>query len=125
MRFGISATSSIFPKDLRTRLRPVNVCAIVASFFLRPARMGGGVFQAAKKPDRKMIRAAELIPPTSCWARSSERPFAGAAEPGCPNADNPNANNGARDERGPANLYSSRIAHHHTRRDDQSGHLGD
>src|SRR5580700_9156788 len=48
MRFGISATSSIFPKDLRTRLRPVNVCAIVASFFLRPPRMGGGVFRRAK-----------------------------------------------------------------------------
>src|SRR5499427_3352238 len=28
MRFGISATSWIFPKNLRTRLRPVNVCAI-------------------------------------------------------------------------------------------------
>src|SRR5437762_891126 len=32
MRFGISATSLICPKNLRTRLRPVNVCcAIVAS----------------------------------------------------------------------------------------------
>src|SRR6202521_1301805 len=29
MRFGISATSWILPKNLRTRLRPVNVCAIV------------------------------------------------------------------------------------------------
>src|SRR5262245_52867249 len=28
MRFGISATSWIFPKNLRTRFRPVNVCAI-------------------------------------------------------------------------------------------------
>jgi len=37
--------------------------------------MGGGVFQAAKKPDRKMIRAAEPIPPTSCQARSLERLF--------------------------------------------------
>src|SRR3954462_15598603 len=34
MRFGISATSLILPKNLRTRLRPVNVCcAIVASHF--------------------------------------------------------------------------------------------
>src|SRR4051812_32904603 len=34
MRFGISATSLICPKNLRTRLRPVNVCcAIVASHF--------------------------------------------------------------------------------------------
>src|SRR6185437_14402581 len=35
MRFGISATSRICPKNLRTRLRPVNVCcAIVASHFV-------------------------------------------------------------------------------------------
>src|SRR3954447_3660609 len=35
MRFGISATSLICPKNLRTRLRPVNVCcAIVASHFV-------------------------------------------------------------------------------------------
>src|ERR1700674_5778714 len=32
MRFGISATSWILPKNLRTRLRPVNVCAISSSF---------------------------------------------------------------------------------------------
>src|SRR5262245_15582714 len=31
MRFGISATSWIFPKNFLTRLRPVNVCAIVLS----------------------------------------------------------------------------------------------
>jgi hypothetical protein len=62
--------------------------------------MGDGVFQAAKKPDWKMIRAAELIPPTSCQARSLERLFAGAAEPG-----NPNADNRACDERRPANTH--------------------
>src|SRR5258707_13438139 len=39
MRFGISATSLMCPKNLRTRLRPVNVCcAIVASHFV--ARQG-------------------------------------------------------------------------------------
>src|ERR1700680_1437263 len=32
MRFGISATSWILPKNLRTRLRPVKVCAISSSF---------------------------------------------------------------------------------------------
>src|SRR3954470_21884272 len=31
MRFGISATSLIDPKNFLTRLRPVNVCAIVFS----------------------------------------------------------------------------------------------
>src|SRR5215469_9228138 len=37
MRFGISATSLMCPKNLRTRLRPVNVCcAIVASRYRRP-----------------------------------------------------------------------------------------
>src|ERR1700751_4604677 len=36
MRFGISATSLMCPKNLRTRLRPVNVCcAIVASRYRR------------------------------------------------------------------------------------------
>src|SRR5580692_8052882 len=40
MRFGISATSSIFPKNLRTRLRPVKVCAIVASLLPPPAPDG-------------------------------------------------------------------------------------
>src|ERR1041385_1479328 len=35
MRFGITATSLMCPKNLRTRLRPVNVCcAIVASHFV-------------------------------------------------------------------------------------------
>src|SRR5215468_74129 len=39
MRFGISATSLMCPKNLRTRLRPVNVCcAIVASHLRRPRR---------------------------------------------------------------------------------------
>src|ERR1700761_2905444 len=39
MRFGISATSLICPKNLRTRLRPVNVCcAIVASHFVARQR---------------------------------------------------------------------------------------
>src|SRR5712675_1497885 len=37
MRFGISATSLMCPKNLRTLLRPVNVCcAIVASHLRRP-----------------------------------------------------------------------------------------
>src|ERR1700743_1868473 len=37
MRFGISATSLMCPKNLRTRLRPVNVCcAIVASRYRHP-----------------------------------------------------------------------------------------
>src|SRR5579863_7543626 len=41
MRFGISATSLMCPKNLRTRLRPVNVCcAIVASRFAAPLRSG-------------------------------------------------------------------------------------
>src|SRR5215468_10939009 len=42
MRFGISATSLMCPKNLRTRLRPVNVCcAIVASHLRRPRCEGG------------------------------------------------------------------------------------
>src|SRR4029078_12760611 len=46
MRFGISATSLMCPKNLRTRLRPVNVCcAIVASRYPSPFR--GRTFQSA------------------------------------------------------------------------------
>jgi hypothetical protein len=40
MRFGISATSLIDPKNFRTRLRPVNVCAIV-SLSIRYERQRG------------------------------------------------------------------------------------
>src|SRR5580658_4126512 len=38
MRFGISATSSIFPKNFRTRFRPINVCAIMSSRSIEPRR---------------------------------------------------------------------------------------
>src|SRR5215469_11191535 len=49
MRFGISATSLMCPKNLRTRLRPVNVCcAIVASRYRRPSR--GRVLRNAVPP---------------------------------------------------------------------------
>src|SRR5271169_4735042 len=45
MRFSISATSLICPKNLRTRLRPVNVCcAIVASHFVA---LEGRAFRSA------------------------------------------------------------------------------
>src|ERR1700719_714564 len=37
MRFGISATSSIFPKNFRTRFRPINVCAIMSSRSIDPS----------------------------------------------------------------------------------------
>src|SRR6516162_1747266 len=37
MRFGISATSSIFPKNFLTRFRPVNVCAIMSSRSIDPS----------------------------------------------------------------------------------------
>src|SRR5215469_747842 len=37
MRFGISATSSIFPKNFLTRFRPINVCAIISSRSIEPS----------------------------------------------------------------------------------------
>src|SRR5271154_967073 len=37
MRFGISATSSIFPKNFLTRFRPMNVCAIMPSRLIEPS----------------------------------------------------------------------------------------
>ena len=61
MRFGISATSWIFPKNLRTRLRPVNVCAIVYfSRFVRTASAGTPLRKAAihrDHPDRRRDRS--------------------------------------------------------------------
>src|SRR5271156_3373259 len=109
MRFGISATSSIFPKDLRTRLRPVNVCAIVASFFLRPPRMGSGVFrpEADRKNDQGggmcsaiFMPSPHLGTPVRNERRHGEKRFA----TGNPNADPnavPNTVGGACDERRP------------------------
>src|ERR1700719_358315 len=37
MRVGISATSSIFPKNFLTRFRPINVCAIMSSRSIEPS----------------------------------------------------------------------------------------
>src|SRR5215472_9504469 len=37
MRFGMSATSSIFPKNFLTRFRPINVCAIISSRSIEPS----------------------------------------------------------------------------------------
>src|SRR5262249_4672699 len=50
MRFGISATSLMCPKNLRTRLRPVNVCcAIGASHFVA---LQGGEPSRERSPPR-------------------------------------------------------------------------
>src|SRR3954447_4997461 len=53
MRFGISATSSILPKNLRTRLRPVKVCAIVLSRFVAPC--------ATDCPERVRRRGTDML----------------------------------------------------------------
>src|ERR1700709_2006630 len=67
MRFGISATSLMCPKNLRTRLRPVNVCcAIVASHFV--ARQGR-TFRSA------IGIAPELNPDTSPNSKSQCQVF--------------------------------------------------
>jgi hypothetical protein len=42
MRFGISATSWIFPKNFRTRFRPINVCAIMSSRSIDPSGLSQG-----------------------------------------------------------------------------------
>src|ERR1700761_8272608 len=46
MRFGISATSSIFPNDFLTRFRPINVCAITSSRSIEPRGPGLGAQNA-------------------------------------------------------------------------------
>src|ERR1700759_2840519 len=47
MRFGISATSWIFPKNFLTRLRPVTVCAIVLSLYVVRSGAPGTTLQKA------------------------------------------------------------------------------
>src|ERR1700746_2088372 len=54
MRFGISATSSIFPKNFLTRFRPVNVCAIMSSRSIEPSGPHYGrtpQFEPSPRPD--------------------------------------------------------------------------
>src|SRR6266508_2805110 len=61
MRFGISATSWIFPKNLRTRLRPVNVCAISSLLALPNRRAGTTLRKAAIHRDRQDRRRGPLF----------------------------------------------------------------
>src|SRR5262249_5268398 len=62
MRFGISATSRIFPKNLRTRLRPVNVCAAILSLSLRRTVGSGTTLRkAAIHRDRQDRRRALYV----------------------------------------------------------------
>src|SRR5262245_47381705 len=62
MRFGISATSRIFPKNLRTRLRPVNVCAAILSLSLRRTVGSGTTLRkAAIHRDRQDRRRALMF----------------------------------------------------------------
>src|SRR6185312_122783 len=50
MRFGISATSLMDPKNFLTRLRPVNVCAIVFSLDSRCQREAWGASPNSRIP---------------------------------------------------------------------------
>src|SRR5260370_31880568 len=75
MRFGISATSWIFPKNLRTRLRPVNVCAI-SSLALSNRRArddspeGRHPSRPSGQPSRPLVDAARPTPePLSPYRR--------------------------------------------------------
>src|SRR5262245_12489158 len=81
MRFGISATSWIFPKNLRTRLRPVNVCAI-SSLALsnrrarddspegrHPSRPSGQPSRPLCLCDSADRRTATSLPPSGRYAR--------------------------------------------------------
>src|SRR5712691_7236820 len=61
MRFGISATSWIFPKNLRTRLRPVNVCAISSLLAVSDRRAGTTLQKAAIHRDRQDRRRSPLF----------------------------------------------------------------
>src|SRR5438132_3909485 len=71
MRFGISATSWIFPKNLRTRLRPVNVCAI-SSLALSNRRArddspeGRHPSRPSGQPSRPLVGAARTTAEPPC-----------------------------------------------------------
>src|SRR6516165_10882510 len=78
MRFGISATSWIFPKNLRTRLRPVNVCAI-SSLALSNRRARDGSPEGrhpsrpSGQPSRPLVGAARPTPePPSPYRRRAD-----------------------------------------------------
>src|SRR3984893_685633 len=78
MRFGISATSWIFPKNLRTRLRPVNVCAI-SSLALSNRRArddspeGRHPSRPSGQPSRPLVGAARPTPePPSPYRRPAD-----------------------------------------------------
>src|SRR6516164_1027856 len=60
MRFGISATSWIFPKNLRTRLRPVNVCAI--SSLALSNRRARDDSPEGRNPSRPSGQASKTLP---------------------------------------------------------------
>src|SRR5437763_1676927 len=59
MRFGISATSWIFPKNLRTRLRPVNVCAILFLLSFGRDRRGRDDSPESRNPSRPSGQASK------------------------------------------------------------------
>src|SRR5437588_10304527 len=62
MRFGISATSSIFPKNFLTRFRPINVCAIMSSRSIEPSdSSAGGKAGIQPSPRREGDRYREGI----------------------------------------------------------------
>src|SRR5437763_2681285 len=61
MRFGISATSWIFPKNFLTRLRPVNVCAAISPLALSNRRARTTLRKAAIHRDRQDRRRGPLL----------------------------------------------------------------
>src|SRR5437588_5695313 len=61
MRFGISATSWIFPKNFLTRLRPVNVCAAISVSLLSNRRARATLRKAAIHRDRQDRRLGPLL----------------------------------------------------------------
>ena len=73
MRFGISATSWILPKNLRTRLRPVNVCAIVCSLSVRTVRPARDDSPEGRNPSRPSDSASDAVrfnaDPAACRTR--------------------------------------------------------
>jgi hypothetical protein len=60
MRFGISATSLIVPKNFLTRLRPVNVCAIGSILSQFDFDGSAGASPESRNPSRLSGQASGL-----------------------------------------------------------------
>src|ERR1700737_1993747 len=83
MRFGISATSSIFPKNFRTRFRPINVCAIMSFPSIDPSA-----------PNRRPVQPSAQAIALGATGPASRSPRFGGDQDDSPKGRNPSRPSG-------------------------------